>query len=385
MKFLYLVASNLKRKKLRTLLTLLSIFVAFLLFGLLSALRQALDGGVSMAGADRLITRHKVSIIQMIPINYMNRVGAMPGVSAVAAQTWFGGIYQDPSNFFPSIPVEPEAFLGIYPEFVITPEQRQAWLAKRTGAIVGRATANRFHWKIGDRIPLKSPIWRREDGNDAWEFDLVGIYDGGKKTTDTSQFFFRYDYFDEGRAFGKGTVSWMTIRVKDPAQADQIAAQIDREFANSPYETKTEPEGAFAAGFAQQVGDIGLIVTGILGAVFFTILLVSGNTIAQGVRERTEEIGVLKAVGFPNGLVLGLVLAESCLIAAIGGLCGLGLAWLITARGSPMPGLLPTFYFPPHDLLIGVALVLGLGLVTGLLPAIQAMRLGVSDALRRQG
>ncbi len=385
MKFLYLVASNLKRKKLRTLLTLLSILVAFFLFGLLCAIREALAGGVSMAGADRLVTRHKVSIIQMIPISYQTRIAAIPGVAAIVPQTWFGGIYQDPKNFFPSIPVDPVEFLKMFPEFVLPEAQQQAWLSTRTGAIVGRATAQRFGWKIGDHIPLKSPIWPREDGNDAWEFDLVGIYDGAKKGTDTSQFFFRYDYFDEARGRGKGQISWFTIRINDPAQADQIAARVDQEFANSPYETKTEPEGAFAQGFAQQVGDIGTIVTGILSAVFFTILLVSGNTIAQAVRERTEEIGVLKAVGFSNELVLGLVLGESCLIAALGGFTGLGLAWLLTAGGSPAPGLLPVFYIPAKNLLLGVGLVAGLGLITGALPAFQAMRLGVAEALRRQG
>lgn len=384
MKFFYLVASNLKRKKLRTLLTLLSILVAFFLFGLLCAIREALAGGVSMAGADRLVTRHKVSIIQMIPISYQTRIAAIPGVAAIVPQTWFGGIYQDPKNFFPSIPVDPVEFLKMFPEFVVPAAQQQAWLSTRTGAIVGRATAQRFGWKIGDRIPLKSPIWRREDGSDAWEFDLVGIYDGAKKGTDTSQFFFRYDYFDEGRSMGKGQISWFTIRVNDPAQAERIAARVDQEFANSPYETKTEPEGAFAQGFAQQVGDIGTIVTGILSAVFFTILLISGNTIAQGVRERTEEIGVLKAVGFSNGLVLGLVLGESCLIAAMGGFTGLGLAWLMTAGGSPVPGLLPVFYIPADSLLLGAGLVIILGLITGMLPAVQAMRLGVAEALRRQ-
>ena len=384
MKFLYLVASNLKRKKLRTLLTLLSILVAFFLFGLLCALKAALAGGVSMAGADRLVTRHKVSIIQMIPISYRTRIAAIPGIVAIVPQTWFGGIYQDPKNFFPSIPVEPADFLAMFPEFVLPEAQKQAWLTTRTGAIVGRATADRFHWKVGDRIPLRSPIWRREGGNDAWEFDLVGIYEGAKKGTDTSQFFFRYDYFDEGRAFGKGSISYFTIRVKDPAQADTLAVRVDQEFTNSAAETKTEPEGAFAQAFAQQVGDIGLIVTGILSAVFFTILLVSGNTIAQGVRERTEELGVLKAIGFSNSLVLGLVLAESCLIAIIGGALGLGAAWMLTLGGSLVPGLLPVFYIPPANLVLGGLLVLALGLITGALPALQAMRLGVADALRRQ-
>ena len=386
MKFFRLVLSNLKRKKLRTLLTLLSIVVAFFLFGLLCALKAALAGGVSMAGADRLVTRHKVSIIQMMPVAYRTRIAGIPGVAAVVPETWFGGVYRnEPKNFFPSVPVEPADFLAMFPEFILPEAQKQAWLTTRTGAIAGRATAQRFGWKVGDRIPLRSPIWRREGGNDAWEFDLVGIYDGAKKGTDTSQFFFRYDYFDEGRvAQAKGLVSWFTIRVNDPALADQLAARVDQEFANSAYETKTEPEGAFAQGFAQQVGDIGTIVTGILGAVFFTILLVTGNTIAQGVRERVEELGVLKALGFSNELVLALVLGESCLIAAIGGFLGLGLSLLMTAGGSPVPGLLPVFYIPPRDLLLGIGLVFALGLVTGALPALQAMRLGIADALRRQ-
>ena len=384
MKFFAVIASNLKRKKLRTLLTLLSIAVAFFLFGLLCAMKAALAGGVSVAGADRLITRHKVSIIQAIPISYRARIAAIPGINGIVSQTWFGGIYQDPKNFFPSVVVEPEPFLDLYPEYVLPAEQKAAWLKTRTGAIVGRGTADRFGWKVGDRIPLNSPIWRRDGGNPAWEFDLVGIYDGAKKGTDTSQLFFRYDYFDEGRAFGKGSISWFTIRVADPAQADQLAARVDQEFANSPAETKTEPEGAFAQGFAQQVGDIGLIVTGILSAVFFTILLVSGNTIAQGVRERTEELGVLKAIGFSNELVLALVLAESCLIALIGGALGLGAAWFLTLGGSPAPGLLPMFFIPTENLILGAVLIIVLGLITGALPAIQAMRLGVADALRRQ-
>jgi putative ABC transport system permease protein len=384
MKFFVVIASNLKRKKLRTLLTFLSIAVAFFLFGLLCALKAALVGGVSMAGADRLITRHRVSIIQAIPISYRTRIAAIPGITGIVSQTWFGGIYQDPKNFFPSVAVEPKALLDMFPEYVLPQDQKDAWFKTRTGAIVGRATATRFGWKIGDRIPLHSPIWRREGGNDTWEFDLVGIYDGAKKGTDTSQLFFHYDYFDEGRAFGKGSISWFTIRVADPAQADQLAARIDQEFANSPAETKTEPEGAFAQGFAQQVGDIGLIVTGILSAVFFTILLVSGNTIAQSVRERTEELGVLKAIGFSNQLVLRIVLAESCLIAVIGGTLGLGTAWLLTLGGSPAPGLLPVFYIPAPNLILGASLVIVLGLITGALPAFQAMRLGVAEALRRQ-
>lgn len=382
MRFLFLVWGNLKRRKLRTVLTVLAVLVAFLLFGLLCTIKEALSAGVSMAGADRLIVRHKVSIIQLLPESYKARMLRIPGVAAAAHQTWFGGIYQEPKNFFPSMPVEPAEFLAMYPEFVLPEAQQKAWSEKRTGAIVGRTTAQRFGWKIGDRIPIRSPIWFNGTG-DVWEFDLVGLYDGAKKGTDTTQFFFRYDYFEEARVAGKGEVGWYVVRVKDPARAAEVAKVVDDEFANSPYETKTEPEGAFAQGFAQQVGNLGTMLIAILSAVFFTILLVAGNTMAQAVRERTEELGVLKAMGFTNELVLALVLLESCLIASVGGLLGLGLAWAITASGNPVPGLLPLFYLPTHDLFLGLGLVVALGVVTGLLPAWQAMRLRIAEALRR--
>jgi putative ABC transport system permease protein len=383
MKFFSLTWNNLKRKKMRTALTLLSIFIAFLLYGLLCTIKEAFTGGIALAGADRLIVRHKVSLIMTLPVNYKTRMERLPGVAAATHFTWFNGIYQnEPKNFFASMPVVPDEFLAMFPEYLLPEEQKQAWLKTRTGAIVGRVLAKRFNWKVGDRVPLTSPIWQRK-GDGAWEFEIVGIYDGAKKGTDTSGFYFRYDYFDEGRAYGEGVVGWYSVRVKDPAKAAEAAKAIDDEFANSPYETKAEPEGAFMQGFAQQIGDIGTILIAILSAVFFTILLVAGNTMAQAVRERTEEIGVLKAMGFTNELVRALVLAESCLLAAVGGLAGLGAAWLFTAGGSPVPSMLPVFYLPPRALVSGVALVFGLGIITGIMPALQAMRLQIAVALRR--
>ncbi|OHE88871.1 MAG: hypothetical protein A3G75_03585 [Verrucomicrobia bacterium RIFCSPLOWO2_12_FULL_64_8] len=383
MKFLSLVWSNLKRKKLRTSLTLLSIFVAFVLFGLLCTIKEAFTAGVNMAGADRLIVRHKVSLIMNLPVTYGARIERIPGVALTVPWTWFNGIYQnEPKNFFGSFPVNPEPFLAMYPEYLLPEDQKQAWLKTRTGAVAGRTLTERFKWKIGDRVPLTSPIWPRK-GDGAWEFDIVGIYDGAKKGTDTSGFFCRYDYFDEGRSYGEGLVGWYVVRVNDADRAAEIAKTIDAEFANSPYETKTEPEGAFAQGFVAQMGNFSTILIAILSAVFFTILLVAGNTMAQAVRERTEELGVLKAVGFTNELVLALVLAESCLIAAVGGLAGLGAAWLYASRGSPVPSILPVFYLPTRYLGIGAGMVLMLGLVAGILPAIQAMRLQIAVALRK--
>jgi len=382
MKFLHLIWGNLMRKKLRTSLTLLSILVAFVLFGFLCAIKQALVGGVELAGADRLIVRHKVSLIQLLPESYQARMLRIPGVAAATHQTWFGGIYQEPKNFFMQNPVVPEEFMKMFPEFILPPDQMKAWLATRTGAIVGRNTAERFHWKIGDKVPIMSPIWMRK----TWEFDIVGIFDGAKKGTDTTSLFFRYDYFDEarkGQNFGTGQVGWYTIRVKDPAQAGTVAKLVDDEFANSPAETKTEPEGAFAQGFANQIGNIAFIVAGILGAVFFTILLVTGSTMSQAVRERIGELGVLKAIGFTNGQVLFFVLAESCLLTVLGGVAGLGVAWLLTSRGDPTGGMLPLFFLPVKDVLLGFGISIALGLITGIFPAQQAMRLQVAEALRR--
>ena len=385
MKFAYLVWSNLKRKKLRTVLTLLGLCGAFVLFGLLMSIKQALTGGVVIEGQNRLVVRHKVSIIQLLPVSYKDRMERIPGVSLVAHQTWFGGNFKgEPKVFFMQNPVEPEAFLDMHPEFLLPPERKQAWLRTRTGAIVGRKTAERFHWKIGDKAQIFTPIWRQADGNQTWEFDIVGIYDGKEKNTDTMSMFFRYDYFDEARPRAKGQVGWYTIRVKDPDQAAEIAKKVDQEFENSDYETKTEPEGAFAQAWAKQVGNIALICASILGAVFFAILLVTGNTMSQSVRERTGELGVLKALGFTNVQVLVLVVAESCLLSVLGGALGLGLISLIVpGLAKALSNFLPMFYFPTQDLLLGVGICLALGVATGILPALAAMRLRVADSLRR--
>ncbi|HEX9161297.1 MAG TPA: ABC transporter permease, partial [Thermoanaerobaculia bacterium] len=298
MKFAGLLLSNFKRHKLRTTLTILSIIVAFILFGYLAAIRKAFQMGISVAGADRLITRHKVSIIQLLPISYKTQIEQIPGVALATHATWFGGIYKDPkSSFFPQLPVIPEEYMSMYPEFLLPKAQYDTWLGTRTGAIVGRTTAKQFGWKVGDKIPINATIWRPKSGGTTWTFDIVGIYDGKFKETDTTQLLFRYDYFDENRVFGQGLVGWYLVKIKDPAHAADVARAIDEHFANSPYETKTETEKAFIKGFADQMGNIGKIVTTILTAVFFTILLVAGNTMAQAVRERVAELGVMKAVG----------------------------------------------------------------------------------------
>jgi putative ABC transport system permease protein len=383
MKFFPLIWSNLKRKKLRTSLTLLSVVVAFVLFGLLCAIKEAMTGGISVSGVNRLLVQHKVSLILLLPESYKARMEQIPGVDLATHQTWFGGIYQDPKNFFMQNPVVPEEFLSMHPEFLLPPEQLKAWKEMRTGAIVGRKTASKFKWKIGDKVPIKTPLWSKKDGSSTWEFDIVGIFDGKEKNTDITSLYFRYDYFDEAHRGDRGQVGWYTVRVKDPKASADVAKLIDKEFENSMAEVKAEPEAAMAQSWANQMGDIGLMTLLILLAVFFTILLVTGNTMYQAVRERTGELGVLKAIGFTNSQVVVLVFTESCILATMGGVLGLGLAWAITAGGDPTGGMLPMFFLPPRDLIIGLGISVALGLATGLFPALLAMRLQVAVALRR--
>jgi len=384
MRFLPLIWGSLKRRKARTFFTVLSVLVSFLLFGYILAIRQAFRMGVDVSGADRLLTIHKVSLIQPLPVAYLERIARVPGIQQVTHATWFGAVYQDPKNFFGQMAVDPESFLAIYPEYLLTPAERAAWLADRQAAIVGEVTAKRFGWKVGDKVPLEAPAYMaKRDGSRTWDFNVAGIYRGAKKGTDTSGFYFRYDYLKEA-AVDRGTVGWYIERIADPKRSAGVAQAIDDQFANSPAETKTSTEQAFAQSFANQVGDIGAIITAIVSAVFFTILLVAGNTMAQSVRERTSELAVLKTLGFTNRQVLGLVLAESFLLALLAGGLGLAIAWgLIALLGDPTHGFLPIFFIPAGGLALGVALALLLGLATGVIPAVQAMRLRIVDALRR--
>ena len=383
MRYLPLVWRNLLRRKTRTIFTVLSIVMAFLLFGILSALDMAFVGNVELAGNDRLIIQHKVSIIQLLPESYRARLEATPGVVDVLHQTWFGGIYQKPSNFFMQVPVLPDRLLKVYPEYILPEDQKKAWLTDRTCAIVGRQTATRFGFKVGDRVPIQATIWRKKNNSTAWEFNICGIFDASRKGVDTTPFFFNYEYFDEARLFGQGNVGWYVIRINDPAKAPEIAKRIDDEFANSFAETKTTTEKAFLTAFAKQIGDIAAIIRAIVTMVFFTILLVAANTMAQSVRERTSELAVLKTLGFSDGLILLLVLIESSAVALVGGGIGLALAWLFALGGDPTNGMLPSFYLPNADLVSGALYALLLGLIAGILPAVQAMRLRIVDALRR--
>jgi len=379
MRFFPLLLANLLRKKIRTLLTVGSYAVALFLFGLLSAIHGAFTAGIELAGADRLIVMHRASFIQPLPFAHRDRILRVPGVRDVASSSWFGGVYQDPKNFFPQFAIEPEVWRRVYPEFQVPDGEWQAFLADRAGCVVGATTAQRFGWKVGDRIPLQGTIFPG-----AWEFNLRAIYRGSRPQDDMTQFWLQKQYVDEkGPEYWKGLVGWYVVRVTNPDEALTIAKAIDGAFANSTWETRTQTERTFAAAFVRQMGNIEFLILAVGGVVFFTLLLVTGNTMAIAVRERTAELAVLKAVGFSDGFVLLVVLAESALLATAGGGIGLGLAKTFTSGGDPTGGILPAFYISPASVAAGLGAALAVGLAAGLLPAVLAMRLRVVDALRR--
>ena len=383
MKYLHLIWAALFRRKARTIFTLASVMAAFLLFGLLDSVRAAFgDAGNSVAGVDRLLVMSRISMTVSLPQSLLPRIEAVPGVKEVAYGNWFGGIYQDARNFFPNEAVS-DNFLDLFDEYEMPADQRAAFRNTRTGAIVGAELAQRFGWKIGDKIPLQATIFPQRDGSNTWTFDLVGIFHARerKEKNRESIMFFRWKYLDESRPFDRGRIGFYVVRLADVNQADQVAHAIDAISANSDHETKTQSENAFNRAFVSQFADIGLIVGGIMSAVFFTLILLTGNTMAQAVRERIPELAVLKTIGFSNRSVLGLVLAESVLLILLGGLIGLALAALIVpAMSSSLRGLLPD-QVRLATWLFGIAMMIGIGLVVGALPALRGMRLRIVDAL----
>ncbi len=384
MKYLGLVWKNIWRKKIRTSLTILSVLVAFLLFALLSAIAYAFQAGADVAAADRLVVIDKISLINPLPVAYENRIAATDGVAAVTHASWFGGYYQEPRNQFPQFPTEPYEYFAMYPELAIPPEQLEAFAKNRTGAVIGREIAEQHGIKVGDRIPLISTIWPNSAGGQNWEFDIEGIFSSTDPRGSSAFMLMHYDYFDETRQFGTGTIGWYILRIDPGADPVTVANTIDTQFANSPSETETSTEAAFAQSFAKQFGNIQLIVTLILGAVFFTLLLVAGNTMSQSVRERISELAVMKTLGFSDRSVLGVVLSESILIMLLGGLLGLGLGWLfVQGMASAMGAMLPGVYLPPDAVLIALAIMVGAGVLAGIFPALKAMRLSIIDALAR--
>ncbi|UNK56256.1 ABC transporter permease [Pseudoxanthomonas daejeonensis] len=382
MKYFSLVWAQLFRSKTRTLLTLLSVVTAFLLFGMLDSVRVAFNSGGSVDGANRLVTTSRLSITQSLPVRLQEQIRTVPGVKDATYAMWFGGIYQDPKNFFPSFSVAPNYF-DVYSNLQLPPEQLKAFQDTRTGAVVGETLAKEFGWKVGDTIPLQATIFPRQGSND-WPLELVGIFrskDRAAASGEERQLVMNWKYFDESNDYIKGQVSWYTVTLDNPAHASRVAQAIDALSMNSDRETKSQTESAFQQSFAKQFADIGLIVTSIMGAVFFTLLLLTGNTMAQAVRERIPELAILKTLGFKDGTVLWLVLVESVLLVGLGGVIGMALARVILpGLASKAQGMLPAT-IPLQTWIVGAVLIVLIGLVVGVLPALRAKRLKIVDAL----
>ena len=379
MKYLPLLFANLLRRKVRTILTVGSFAVALFLFCLLVTIRSALVSGVEIAGVDRMLVINKVSLIQPLPIAYKDRVQRTAGVKEVSFANWFGGVYQDEKNFFAQFAIDHETWASMYPEFLVPDDQWKAFMADKQGAVIGKATADRYGFKVGDRVPLKGAIYPGD-----WEFNVRGIYTGKRPNDDLTQFWFRWDYLKEkAPPWAQNVVGWYIVRSAPGADTVQVARAIDESFANSAWETRTQSEAAFMASFVEQMGNIGFLMAVIGTVVFFTLLLVTGNTMAISVRERTSELAVLKTVGYSDRAVLALVMGESLLLAILGGALGIGLAKAFTLGGDPTGGMLASFYLPPWGIGAGASLALAVGILAGLLPAVAAMRLQVVEALRR--
>ena len=381
LKLLPLFSCNLRRKPIRTGLTFASIVVAFMLFGLLKTLQSALELGADMAGVDRLVTMHRMTLIQLFPRSYLNTIDAVEGVAAATSFNWFGATYQDDRNQIAAMATDADRYFDVYPEYSIADDQKADWIADRGSMIVGTSLAERYGWEVDDIVPLRSIYYTRADGSNSWDFRIAGIYDASNG--DNSSAYFHWDYLNE--TIGEpNLIGYVGLRVDDPSQLREVANRVDARFANSSDETKTDTERAFIQGFANQMGDIEAIVTAIVTAVFFTILLVAGNTMAQSVRERTSEYAVMKTLGFSSRTVASMVLAEAFVITLAGGVLGLALAAAFAEQlSAALAQFFPVIGMPPSTYVVGATLIIMLSLLASLLPSMQAGRLRIIDALRK--
>jgi putative ABC transport system permease protein len=381
MKFFWLVIKSARRSKRRTILTVLSVAVAVFLFASLRAVLDGFSAAVEASSSTRIVTQRSTSLFFSMPISHAEAIRNTPGVQDVTWASWFGGVYKDSRNFFAQYAIEPESYLRIYPEILLTPEERKAFLDDRTGCIVGDGLARTYGFKLGDKITLQVGI--PTYGTSDFDYTVRGIYRSGGAAVDNQSMMFHWKYADE-RSTQKGLAGWYIAQIANPDQAAQVAGAIDRKFASSPFETKTDTERAFQNTFVSMVGNINLLIGSIALAVVITTLFVAGNTMAMSVRERTTEIAVMRTLGFQSATIFLLVAGEGLLMALTGGLVGAVLARLIVNPGFfPAGGFIPEITVSNTNVAIGVGLSAAIGIVAGLIPATIASRLKIVDALRR--
>jgi putative ABC transport system permease protein len=372
-----LVWANLARNKKRTVLTVLSVMVAFFLFGVLRSVITTLNRSAEVGSEGRLVSSSAKGITFLLPEAHANRMQAVEGVTTVSWANWFGGYYQDPNDFFAQFAIKADTYLPMYPEIEITGGSLDEFLQERTAAMIGVGLIEKYGWQLGQRVTLKGTFAPGD-----WDFTIRAIYTPSDPAFGDELMLFHYEYFYEGMN-GQVSPGWFVLELNRPDRAAEIAAEIDAMFKNSSEPTKTQTERAWNAGFVTMWGNIGFLVNAIGTAVFFAILFVAANTMMMAVRERIGEIAVLKTVGFGNGAVAALVLAESVLIALLGGALGLGLARLAFLGRNPLNAFFPGFGVTPQTIALGMMMAAALGLISGAVPAIQSARLSVAGALRR--
>lgn len=384
MSFYSLLWANLFRKRTRTVLTLISVSIAFMLFMLLQSISAAFSGGVTLIGVDRLITSSKYGLTELLPMSQKQQILAVKGVDRVTQQVYFSGVYQDIRNYFPKYPVNPLEYFDLYSELIIAPEQLQKFADIRTAAVAEAGLAEQYDWEIGDVIPIQADIWPKADGDLSWAFELVGTF--SSKESRARLLLFQYEYFNEAiDPARRDSVGWWTIRVSEPERAAEIANEIDTLFENSQSPTRTATEDEFARQFADQLGDISFIATVIMSAVFFTMILLTGNTMSQALRERIPELAVLKTIGFTDTAVAALVLGEAIVLCIAGALVGICLAYgVVSVVGPLLSTFVGSFDFTSTTLVLAVGMSLLIGIAIGIIPALTAKRLTIVDALRRQ-
>lgn len=382
MKFLSLIFKSARRSKRRTALTALSVAIAVFLFASLRAVLDGFNAAAEGSSSTRIVTIRSTSLIFPMPTSHANVMRNTTGVRDLTWANWFGGIYKDPANFFAQFAIEPESYLRMYPEILLTPEEKQAFLDDRTGCIVGDGLARTYGFKIGDRVVLQPgiPIYGSQD----FTFTVRGIYRAGGTAVDNQSMLFHWKYADE-RSIEKGLVGWFVLEIDNPEKAAQISSAIDQQFTNTLYETKTDTEQQFASSFASMFGNLNLLLGSIAFAVIVTTLFVAANTMAMSVRERTTEIAVMRTLGFPSQVIFFFIAGEGLLISLLGGLLGAGLAVLVVngERLGISGGFVPVFGVSTSNALTGVGISLIIGVVAGLVPATLASRLKIVDALRR--
>ncbi len=380
-----LVRKNLTRNKLRLFLNCFAIFIAFLLFGALGAIKNAFDAGVELSADDRLVTVNKINFTQPLPLAYVNKIRTLEGVKDVTWANWFGGYYQEPKNQLMTFAVDPESYFEVYDDVVVDEQELENWKKDRQGILIGERIANARGWKVGDRIPVSSNIFSKHDGSSTWDFNISGIVRPENPQTDTSYTLIHYKYFMETQIWGGDWIGWIPLTTQNPELNEEVSRAVDKMFANSPAETETSTEAQFSKAFVEQMGDIGFIIMSVVMAAFFTILLIVGNSMWQSIKERTSEIAVLKTLGFTAEKVFAMVLAESFLLAALGGILGLGGAWLSIKAITPMTqSILPALVLGHQVFISGLMFIAILGFVTGIVPAWQAMKLNTIEALSRR-